>query len=647
MIILRLLTIVLLLLPAFSYADSQEEMHLQSAFSYAKKRDWGDAVAHAKAARSDILAKYFIWEYLKDPESEATFKEISWFIKENPEWPGQEHLIRRAEAALLSEMPSDEVLDKWYAEHPPKTTLGKKRLTKDKGQLQELIREAWINDDYTRTAESRMLQNYRNVLRQEDHAKRIDRLLWEGKEEAAKRLLAQVPLKKKLFEARLALMHGSSRALKDVAKVPESQRNDAGLLFERIRWRARKGDKEGVRELLQAAPAQVPYPEKWWPYRERHIREVLGEGNVALAEKLLARHGQREDSVQAKEAAWLKGWIALEFRKKPKTAYEIFEKLFDSMETPGSKARTAYWAGRASDSVNGTESWYREAAKYNTTFYGQLALVELDENPVLKIDSDDSEPSESDRKAFKSRELVRLVYELAKAKQSDTAGKFIMYMVENARSAKEAVLAARLGRDINRIDIGVRASKKALRDGAVTLDSGYPLIKVAETAGLNKAYVLGLMRQESEFFADAVSSSGALGLMQLLPSTAKEVARKNGIHYSMQRLFDPDYNIGLGSRYLANLVERFGGSYVFATAGYNAGPGRVRQWLSQFGAPQGNVRSVVNWIEGIPFSETRNYVQHVLSNMQVYRYMQAGKKSTSLTLAHDLTSGISQWQVSR
>lgn len=640
--VIRFFILAVLFFPVFAVADSGDDMHLQSAFIFAKKKQWQDAIAHARAAHSDVLEKYFFWEYLKDPEADASFRDISEFLANNPEWPDKELLVRRAEAALLSEMPSDEVLDKWYEEHPPKTTQGKKRKITDKNELKELIRESWVNDDYTKAAEAKMLAHYRDILRPEDHAKRVDRLLWEGKQDEAKRLIPYALIgKRKLFEARLSLMRDSPRAPKDLANVPAAQRGDAGLLYDRIRWRLRHDDKDGAKELMIMSPQQVPYPEKWWTIRERFVRESLGENKVAVAEKLLSHHGLKEDMPQYMEAVWLKGWIALEFRNNPKAAFDIFQKLYDDLETPGSRARAAYWAGRAAEKTGDKAgAWYQEASKYNTTFYGQVALMELSDNPTLTIKADDSDATREDKKKFGGRELVRLVQELARAKQTSLAGKFILFMVESAKNTREAVLAAQLGREIKRIDIGVRASKKALRDGVVALDSGYPVIRIDETQGLEKSYLLALMRQESEFFADAVSSSGALGLMQLLPGTAREIARKMGLlPFVSDRLFDPSYNITIGSKYLSSLVTRFNGSYVLATAGYNAGPGRVRQWLSAFGYPGGSYRNIINWIEVIPLSETRNYVQHVMGNMQVYRYILAGRKPTPLSLEDDLSRG--------
>ncbi len=621
--------------PSFSV---ESDDHLEAAFSFAKKRNWNEAIAHAEAAKSDVLVKYFVWEYLKDPDSDATFKDISGFINQNPDWPDQSILIKRAEATLLSEMPPDDVLNKWYIEHPPKTNLGRKRNVKDKDELRELIRESWVADDYTKSSEAKMLSHYRDILRASDHARRIERLLWDNRVEDAKRILSLAPVgMKHLFTARISLMRSSSTATRDVSNVPAAQRHDPGLLYERMRWRARKGDKEGVVELLLQAPEKIPYPEKWWGYRERATREALGANEVKRAERLLARHGQIEGTVQFKEAQWLLGWVELEFRNKPKLAYDIFEVLYDTMETPGSKARAAYWAGRAAGkSGQDATRWYKHAAKHPTTFYGQLALAELEDNPRLAINSDDTAATSAQKKAFYASELVKLVQVLSRAKQTNLAGKFIYYLVENASSPHEAVLASELGQGINRIDIGVRASKKALRGGVVALESGYPVIKITETAGLDKSYLLALMRQESEFYAEAVSSSNAMGLMQLLPSTAREVAKKIGVSFSRDRLFEPAYNITLGSNYLAQMVARFGGSYVLATASYNAGPGRVRQWLNAFGAPGKTLHDVVNWIEVIPINETRNYVQHVMGNMQVYRFVLSGKKPVSLTLSHDL-----------
>ncbi len=643
MIIIRTFAIIfLILLSNTAFADSASDLHTQAAFTFAGRKMWNEAISEEQAAHNAILVKYFTWEYLRDPESDASFNDITQFIEQNPDWPDKAGLEKRAEVALMADNPSDEVLAEWFSKHPPQTNLVKIKITKNSEELKNLIRIAWVNDNYDKATEEKLLDKYHSVLRTEDHINRIDRLLWEGKEEEVKRLLKFVPADyQHLFQARLSLADEKTRAVIDVLRVPKNLKSNPGLIYERLKWRLRNDDKDGVRELLLSSPSVLPYPEKWWPIRDKQIREAIGEGDINLAEKLLERHGQKPESSSYKEVLWLKGWIELEFKNQPTKAYEIFTKLFDENETPGGKARAAYWAGRAAEKMAKTNPghWFGEAAHYSTTFYGQLAAWELEKNDGTKASytiHSTTNPSSDEKEDFKKHELVQLIYALAKAHQSDLAGRFINYIVQNAKSNDEILLATELGRDINRIDFGVRAAKKALQSDVVSLENGWPVITVAGNMPLEKPLILGLVRQESEFYSDAISTSGAIGLMQLLPGTAKETARKAGLSYSNESLFDPNYNMIIGSQYLNKLVDKFSGSYVLAIASYNAGPGRVQQWVGNFGRPSSDVRETIDWIEKIPTFETRNYVQHVLENIQVYRFLIANKNSIKLMISDDL-----------
>jgi soluble lytic murein transglycosylase len=620
---------------------AQDDMHVQSAFLFAKHKQWNEALLHAKATHNPVLVKYFTWQFLRDPQSGADFDTITSFIEQNPDWPDQAGLERRAEVVLLSNNPSDKALDEWFAKHPPQTSIAKLKTAKNEDALKSLIREAWVNDDYDKTTEEKLLDKYHGILREDDHNRRIDRLIWEGKNEEAKRLVKKVsPEYQHLFTARIALAEDKTLAPLEVMRVPANLRTDPGLIYERIRWRMRDGDKDGVRQLLLAAPKEVPYPEKWWPLRDRQIREAIAENNLPMAQKLLSNHGQTEGSLPYKEMQWLTGWMNLEFLNEPVKANRIFAGMFDNAKTPSGRARIAYWAGRSAEKSNNkpyAQQWYANAAYYPTTFYGQLAMWEMDKNAMLRISSS-AEPSASDKEHFKKRELVQLVYVLGQAGEPDEAGRFIFYLTENAKTPGEAILATRLGREIRRIDYGVRASKKALQNtNTLSLESGWPSISVPTTSGLEKSFLLGLMRQESEFNADVVSPSGAVGLMQLLPGTAKETAKKAHLPYSSSQLFDSNYNMTVGSLYLSKVVDQFDGSYVLATASYNAGPGRVRQWEEQTGTPTKDVHAMVDWVEKIPVSETRNYVQHVLENTEVYRYVTAERTPVKLRIAEDLT----------
>jgi len=635
--------LLIFLLFAFPvYAINDNESHLQSAFLFAKDKNWSEAIAHARLAHSPILVKYFTFEYLKDPESEADFASINDFLAKNPDWPDRNALEKRAEVALMASEASEDELNEWFSKHPPQTYMVKLKRAKTNEELNLMIRTAWINDNYDKKTESKILQKYHAILRASDQEKRIDRLLWEGKNDEAKRLLKYAsPDYQHLFQARIYLNEDKTLAPIQVLRVPARLKGNAGLYYERLKWRLRNDDKDGVRELLLLTPNEIPYPEKWWTIRDRQIREALDEGNLVLAEKLLHNHGQKIGTPSYREAKWLTGWIALQYHNSPDKAFALFKELLEESETPAGKAKAAYWAGRAAEKIPKTNAarWYGESAAFDTTFYGQLGDWELKKNDLQHRSHtihSATNASEAEKANFKKRELVQLVYALANANQAELAGRFIYYLATNAKSDGEAVLAVGLGREIHHIEFGVRAAKKALQDEVVALENGWPIVRITSTNGLEKALILGLVRQESEFYTEAVSSSNAIGLMQLLPSTAKEIARKEGMRFSTDKLYDPDYNMNLGSNYLNRMITKFDGSYVLAVASYNAGPGRVQKWVNQYGKPGTNAHEVVDWIEKIPYSETRNYVQHVLENTQIYRYLLAGKTPSEVMIGDDL-----------
>lgn len=630
--------LLVMLLPVSAWANAADDQHIKAGFGFAHKKMWDAAIGAAKAGHSPVLEKYFTWESLKDPESGASFDSITDFMEDNPTWPDQLALQKRAEVALLSGNPSDDALAAWFNKHPPLTSIARIRNAKDSTSLNALIRDAWVNDDYDKDTETKLLAKYHSILRPEDHTRRVDRLLWEGHNDEAKRLLKYVPYDhQRLFDARMSLIEDKQRAPIDLVNVPPALRNDPGLIYARLLWRIRSGDKDGVRELLLAAPEEVPYPEKWWPMRDRQIREALGEGNTKLATRLLEHHGQKTDSLPYKEVQWLSGWIALEYLHQPDKAYDNFMWLNKTVQTPAGKARSAYWTARSLEDAHkpNAKEWYSNAAHYPTTFYGQIATSELTEHASITLPTY-GDPTPEEKERFHKREMVQLVEVLGKAHETDAAGKFILYLTENAESSGETLLATELGHDVDRVDYGVRAAKKALQSDVIALKSGWPTIHFVHTNGVEVPLLLALSRQESEFYPDAESPSGAIGLMQLLPGTAKEIARKNSIKFSADKLYTPDYNMTIGSLYLGKLIDKFNGSYVLAIASYNAGPGRINQWLEMYGKPGGNVRDTLDWVERIPTPETRNYVQHVLENVQVYRYILAKKSSAPLTIEQDL-----------
>lgn len=635
----RLLLLLLLALPA--RADDTKD-----AFQAADRRDWGHALICARRSDNDILLKLITWQYLSDADSGANFDETTRFITENPDWPGQKKLRVRAEQSLKQGSTNDQEVLAWFAKWPPLTGIGKLMLAEAyerNGQSNDetitgLLRGAWKDGDFEEPQEKQLLDTHGKKLRQEDHIARIDRLLWEEKISPAKRILGRVPgAERKLFEARMALIDNKKNAGKLVEQVPEALKNNPGLIYDRMRYRARRDDDKGVRQMLLMAPASVPYPEKWWKTREMQVREALDEGNVSMARKLINNHGQLENNERA-DALWLAGWIKCEFEKRPKEAYQEFSEMFNRVRYAVSKARAAYWAGRAAekaDDKSSAEHWYTTASAYPATFYGQLASLKVNGHAPLRIPAA-PDISASDRSAFENSDIARAAKMAIELDDPDLATLLINYLAENAPTDGQAALAAGIGKDSGQPFLSVRGAKKAMQRNIVLIDSGYPTPLPGVDFPIERALMLAISRQESEFDAGAKSPSHAMGLMQLLPSTAKEIARKNDMRFSSDKLYEPEFNTRVGSIYLSRLIDAYDGSYIMAIAAYNAGPGNVRKWLNSFGSPGKEVDSAVNWIEKIPFSETRNYVQRVTENLQVYRHIESGGDAPTLKIGDDL-----------
>jgi soluble lytic murein transglycosylase len=621
--------------------------HVRAAFRSADHQEWENAFIHVNAVSNPALEKLITWEYILDSDSGASFDEITQFIKNNPTWPELKKTRLRAEMSLRNSNVSDRAVMEWFGSESPITGVGKIALakafqhTKTGGQekIDALIRDAWKNGDFEAPEEKNLLETYGKTLRQEDHIARIDRLLWEEKVTIAKRVLKLVPASyQKLFKARMALIDDKRLAVLAVAQVPSSLKNDPGLIYDRMRYRASRDDDSGVRQLLLAAPTHPPYPEKWWGKREFQIRKAIGEKKYDVAKKLLGNHGQVDGSELA-DAIWLGGWLDCEFMGQPKDALRAFTDMYGKVRYPVSKARAAYWAGRAAEKSGDTAAashWYDLAVAYPTTFYGQLASIKKSGNSSLHIPALPEITAQA-RSDFENQDLVKAIKLCIEMNEPGLARQIITSRVENSRDAIEIAMLSELGGKTEYKHLSVHASKKALQQNLVLINAGYPHPETPKNTGVERPFTLAIVRQESEFDPRAKSPSNAVGMMQLVPKTAKEMARRNHLGFAKERLLDENYNMMLGSLYLGRLIRAYDGSYVMAIAAYNAGPGNVRNWIQQFGAPGKTIDNAVDWIEKIPYQETRNYVHRVLENLQVYRYIEANNGSAALKLGEDLT----------
>jgi soluble lytic murein transglycosylase len=610
--------------PILSDRDKNFYKH---ALDAVKKRRWRRAQRLADRGENPVPAKIVSWLYYIEPDARPPFEDVAAFIEANPHWPGQRALRRTAEAALDDQIEDDRALT-WLGEYPPVSGAGRVRLAEalmrtgwpDVGTA--WLRHAWIMDDFPARREGAIRKRHRKLLTREDYEARLDRLLWDGRRRAARRMLRRVSkAHRALAEARLRLMERAGSVDGAIARVPAELQSHPGLVYERLRWRRRKGFDDKARELLFDPPDDVVRPRAWWTERGIQVRKALLAGHVTDAYKLSRDHAQTAGFAYA-EAEWLAGWVALRFLRDVDDAYDHFKRMYEAVRLPISRARGAYWAGRAAErrgDRTAARSWYEAAARHRTVFYGQLAAQQLQATVMLSL-APTPEPNAAEAAAFEKRELVQAARLLAELGERQRLRPFIMALNAEARTPVEHGLVGRLASQLGRPDLAVRSAKRSVRQGVIMPEYGYPVIGIGARARVEPALLLALSRQESEFNPKAVSRAGARGLMQLMPATAKLMARQLKMRYAKSRLLDdPVYNATLGSAFLADLIKRYNGSYVLALAAYNAGPSRVKRWLRDYGDPRIGEIDIIDWIELIPFNETRNYVQRVLEALQVYR----------------------------
>jgi soluble lytic murein transglycosylase len=613
------------------------------AFEAADHDQFGKAEEIADTAGDKLPLKIIRWLDLLRPEAGHSFAEVAAFIGANPDWPHQARLRARAEETIGA-VP-DAVLRAWFAQHKPVTALARLKqaeFTAADGHAEEAqkqVREAWINGDFSGADEQLILSRFSDTIRTEDFVARLDRLLWDGKTADAERLLPRVPEDWRLVaDARMKLADSAKNAEAAVARVPAALQNTPGLLFERMRWRRRnEADDASVLEIFDQAK-ELGRPERWWPDRQLLARHLLEQNAPARAYKLITAHGLT-DGPSLADAEFTAGWIALRFFHDPPTAYSHFNRLYQAGKLPLTLSRAAYWTGRAADALGQPDvalGWYEKAAVFTTTYYGQLAGAMPNVPPPAKPEPE-PKASAQELQAFNKKETVRAVRILAQIGEDDRLKVFLGSLSENAAVPSEHAMVADLAEEIGRPDLGVLAAKRASYAGVSLLRAGYPVVSMPLNAGAEQALLLALTRQESAFDPRAVSLAGARGLMQLMPATAKTVATKIlQMPYREASLTgDGTYNVTLGQAYMDSLLANFNGSYLLSIAAYNAGPGRVRQWIDAFGDPRSPDVDAVDWVEQIPIAETRNYVQRVLENLQVYR-LRIGNKSLAFSLETDM-----------
>jgi len=618
----------------------------KQAFKAAEQGKMEDAKRIAKRARDDVPEKVIRWLDLIQASTSADWNEITGFMQRNPDWPSMAALRRNAEARMPASLSYQEVRN-WFETYPPLTLTGFDRYivslmeTKSSDKAIALVRKRYIDGTFGSVEERDFRQRYNGLLRPADHAARLDRLLWDGNyDEAARVMTIASPGQRAVAEARIALSTMSAGVDGALRRVPASLQDDPGLAYDRAKWRRRKDMDEAALEIVAKSPAEAEHGGEWWV--ERHIlaRRLIEQGKFARAYDLVAVH-KAKDGLAFAQAEFLAGWLALRQLNRPEEAQKHFEALFRGTTSPISKSRGAYWAGRAVEALGNKElarTWYDAAMSYSGTFYGLLAADKLGLPAGSALPAPVKVPVEL-QKGFQKLELVRIVQALARIEgaDSDRVTLFLRKMAADAKTAETYEMVGKLALEIGRPDLSVTTSRTALQDGFVLADAGFPLLPHKLNPMPEAGLVHGVIRQESNFNRLAISSAGARGLMQVMPATAKAVAKQQGLRHSDDKLTaEPKHNVAIGSAYLQELLDRYGGSYVLAIASYNAGPGRVSGWLNTFGDPRNPNVDVVDWIETMPIYETRNYVQRVLENLHLYR---ARLGLSPISMTSDLARG--------
>lgn len=586
-----------------------------------------------------ISEKLVLWlGILRNPQ-QFTPKELISFLNSHAHWPHHEKLCKRAENVIGNKASPNEVLT-WFDNHPPQTpegvlVYGKALLAhKQTQKAAQIVINAWQTMDLTRTQEKEFLTRFGHILQSKHHLARLEFLLWDQNVKEAKRVLNRAPVNsQKIAHVRMAFLSAKSDALKKMQGLPPLLRKNEGLLYEKAKWHRKRGDFKEAQEILINTPIQAAHAQKWWKEQNYIARELIALGEYNAAYKVVKNHKVKPGEDAFAEAEWLAGWLALRLLDKPDTALQHFKTLSAHVKGAISKSRGAYWIGRTYEKKGDlalAEKAYSKAALYKTTYYGQLAAAKIKQKPFPALVAVPRAKKE-EKQRFVQNELVKashILKDLGSAAKHELT-KFLLHIADQSKTRAERELSVQLTHALSPEDV-VWAAKKAGHREPVLLKIAYPTVSIPRKGQEipEVPLVMAVAYQESRFIPSAISTAGAMGLLQLVPKTAAHEAKRLGISHKADKLLNPQHNLILGSAHLSRLLNNFVGSYLLTIASYNAGPTPIQRWIKELGDPRRGEVDVIDWIEMIPFYETRNYVQRVMEIVTIYRSLRTHPKKT-------------------
>lgn len=639
-----------------TWIASADLILLNRALDAADQNQWSQVRSFLSRISDPAAQSVVRWRIATNGNAGTGFTDLMAAAEEFKGWPDSNQIYEQLEATISRSSMTAEERIAWLNARGPQTGDGVMALAdayNSQGlpdDMRRVIATAWRTRAMSPAAVQAMQANYGHLLTAEDHYGRADMFLWRGDTKSAQALAPRLTSDRKaVVDARVALMKNAKNLDKLVNAVPAPYTEDPGLIYERARWNERRGrETEELNLLLRINGEGAPQAgrEDIWGEKQSVMRRMIREQNYATAYQLAAGHGLTSGEA-FRDAEWIAGWIALTKLNDAVRAEGHFRTFAGGVQTPISVSRAQYWLGEALKAQGRTEeatAAYTLGSVYPYVFYGQLAAEQIRDikpDAVVINFPTVATPTDEERAAFARRPGVRAAILLAESGRIDTFERFCFALDDILETPAEHQMLFDITAGYLEMRAAVRGAKAGLGRGLVAPDAVFPVFTLPSSprsGSAEPAMVLALARQESEFNHRAISSADARGLMQMIPRYAQAEARMVGLPFRSSWLTDdPQYNLRLGRGFLDDLVDDFGGSYILAAAAYNAGPSRARQWIKDFGDPRAGT-DPVDWIESIPFAETRNYVQRILENTQVYRHRLTGQPTT-IRLSEDLRRG--------
>jgi soluble lytic murein transglycosylase len=632
---------------ATSSTSQADKDTLENVIELVRKRRPGDATDAAATISDPVARKLAEWIILRSEDNGANVERYRAFLSANPSWPSQTFLRRRLEAAMWDDRRDDSVAWSWFENESPVSAKGRFTLAKamlargDRANAERLVREAWRSDPMSEETENNALDQFGALLTPGDQKARMDTLLYGSEHEAAlraaKRLGAGYVA---LAKARIASFKKAPNTRALLEEVPRELHNDPGFIFSKIQLLRREEKFAEAAQLMLSAPKdpnRLYNLDEWWIERRLLARKMIDTEEFRTAYLIARDAALPSRDIYKTEQEFTAGWIALRFLNDPAAAAQHFARIGIGSVNPTTLARAGYWQGRAAEAAGRQQearNAYAHAAEQSTSYYGQLARARLG-LPQIELNS---QPRGRGAERLEIVRAAQLLYELD---EREIAIPMLADMGENGDP--EALTG--LGELTQRYSDArgmLLLGKAALNRGLPFDFYAYPVNGIPQFAQIGpeveRSIVYAIARQESAFNPSVVSPAQAYGLMQVTPDAARYVCKRHGATYDLSRLKnDSAYNATLGAAELGGLLEDYRGSYIMTFAAYNAGRGSVKKWIDRYGDPRDPKVDAVDWVELIPFSETRNYVQRIMENLQVYRARFGG--GTRLQIEADLRRG--------